>query len=296
MDNSTKKALKNYKRKLPEWLTKKIPVNTGQPVRDLLTDLKLNTVCASARCPNSCECYGKNRATFLIMGPNCSRSCTFCAVDSKPPVPLEKDEPERVAEAVKRLGLKHAVITSVTRDDLPDGGAAHFARTIECVRKINSCTIEVLTPDFNGDENAITVVAEAKPDIFNHNVETVVRLYKTVRPQANYQQSLEVISFVKNNFPDILTKSGIMLGLGESHEEIVETMQNLVDAGCEILTIGQYLSPSKLHHDVIEYVTPERFAEYEKTGLEMGFKYVSSGPFVRSSYNAEDVFVALNKK
>ncbi len=284
---------KQHPRRLPPWLTKKIPVNTGKPVRELLKDLELNTVCASARCPNSCECYGKNRATFLIMGPNCSRSCTFCAVDKQRPAPLEKDEPQRVAEAVKRLKLKHAVITSVTRDDLPDEGANHFKETILEIKKLNNCTIEVLTPDFNGKKDLISIVADAGPDIFNHNIETIQRLYLTIRPEANYQQSLDVLNFVHSKYKNILTKSGIMLGLGESIKEVIETIKNLADANVQILTIGQYLSPSTKHQKVMEYIHPDIFDEIGAKAKELGFKHVSSAPFVRSSYNAEDVFAAI---
>ncbi|MHC4871229.1 MAG: lipoyl synthase [Planctomycetota bacterium] len=290
----TPEELQAENRRLPRWLTKTMSLTSGQPVRDLLTDLKLNTVCSSAHCPNRCECYGKNRATFLIMGPNCSRQCTFCAVDKLPPAPLDSDEPDRVAEAAKRLELKHAVITSVTRDDLEDEGADHFRKTIAAVRNAHSCTIEVLTPDFNGRIKLLDIVAGAGPDIFNHNIETIERLYSEVRPQADYRQSLGVINYISKNYSEILTKSGIMLGLGEEREETLAAIKDLAEAGCKILTVGQYLAPSSSHHPVIEFVHPDEFTEIGREAKKMGFSHVASEPFVRSSYNAEEVLAEIN--
>jgi lipoic acid synthetase len=291
--NSGKKKKRTRPRKFPEWLTKKLPVGGGKEVRQLLDDLNLNTVCNSARCPNAGECYSKGRATFLIMGPNCTRRCRFCAVDKQPPVPLDKDEPVRVAKAIKRLELKHAVITSVTRDDLSDGGAAHFVNVIDETRKLIDCTIEVLTPDFQGVEKDIACVADADPDIFNHNVETVERLYSEVRPEADYRQSLDVIKFLADNYPDMITKSGLMVGLGETHDELRKAFEDLRNAGCKVLTIGQYLAPTDRHYPVKEFIHPDEFDKMREDALQIGFDFVAAAPFVRSSYNAEDALRAL---
>jgi len=285
----------------PEWLKKRVNAGgvdapacvDGVPVRELVASLRLDTVCRAAHCPNQCECFGKGTATFMIMGSVCSRNCRFCAVDSGVPTPLEADEPERVAEACKRLALKHVVVTSVTRDDLSDGGAEHFARTIRAVRQACGVVIEVLTPDFQGSRDAIDRVADAKPDIFNHNIETIARLYPVVRPQADYRRSLELLRYVKERSPAIFTKSGMMVGVGETRDEVLAACADLRAAGCDILTVGQYLRPSRGHLAIDRFVTPEEFDDYRGGALSMGFLSVASGPFVRSSYNAREVFEAI---
>lgn len=276
----------------PPWLT--IRIKGGKKrgdVEKILSDYNLHTVCEEAACPNRCECFASGTATFLIMGPHCSRSCRFCNVSSEKPLPLDPQEPRHLAEAVSRLGLKHVVITSVTRDDLADGGSAHF---VECVRllKKNPETpkIELLIPDFQGDQEALFKVLDAGPDILNHNVETVPSLYSRVRPQADFEQSLQVLTRTKENYPSIFSKSGFMLGLGECREEVLALLQALYQSKCEILTIGQYLPPSKNHYPLQDYIHPDVFAEYKKIALDMGFKAVASGPFVRSSYFAADLF------
>jgi len=281
----------------PEWLKKRVRVgNLGKPVRELLDSLHLDTVCRRAKCPNQCECFAKGTATFMILGSVCSRSCRFCAVGSGDPSPLEEDEPDRVAEASARMGLKHVVITSVTRDDLPDGGARHFARTISAVRRRCQAVIEVLTPDFRGDEPALDAVVAARPDIFNHNIETIRRLYPRVRPQANYEQSLRVLEHVKKADPGIYAKSGMMVGLGETNDEVLAACADLLAAGCDILTVGQYLRPTPEHLQIERFVTPEEFEDYRRRALEMGFLAAASGPFVRSSYNAREVFDAVAQR
>jgi len=273
--------------KFPPWLRKRVPA-AGQMehVRDLLRDLNLATVCQSARCPNLCECFSRGTATFMILGRVCTRNCRFCAVAHGPAAPPDPEEPGHVAEATARLNLSHVVITSVTRDDLPDGGADHFHRTVKAVRERHDCTIEILTPDFRGDAAAIDRASAARPDVYNHNVETVPRLYSSVRPDADYRQSLDLLARAKNNSPDSATKSGIMVGLGERAEEIEAVLRDLRAVGCDLLTVGQYLQPTPDHHAVARYVTPEEFAEYEKLALTLGFAGVASGPFVRSSYRA----------
>nr|WP_240951388.1 lipoyl synthase [Caldanaerobacter subterraneus] len=252
-----------------------------------LKNMALNTVCQSANCPNMGECFARRTATFMIMGNICTRNCRFCAVEKGHPQPLDEEEPGRVAEAARRLGLKHVVVTSVTRDDLPDGGASHFAKTIYELKKLPGVTVEVLVPDFMGNEEAIRTVVEAKPDVINHNVETVPRLYSRVRPKADYIRSLNLLKKVKELDPLILTKSGIMVGLGETEEEVIEVMKDLRDIDCDMMTIGQYLRPSHKHIEVAEYVTPEQFKRYEEIGYKLGFKHVASGPLVRSSYHAD---------
>lgn len=273
----------------PNWLKKKIRIDEKQTnVSELLDNLHLNTVCQSAVCPNIAECFAKGTATFMILGNICTRNCRFCAISSGEPLPLDENEPKRIARAVKELKLKHVVITSVTRDDLPDGGADHFAQTINEVRKeVPSTTIEVLTPDFKGDESALSKVVLSKPSVFNHNVETVPRLYHQVRPMADYQRSLFVLSKAKEIDSSLCTKSGIMIGLGEKRQEISAVMKDLFNVGCSILTVGQYLSPSSAHIKVEEYIHPDVFKEIELEAKEIGFKYVASAPFVRSSFNAE---------
>jgi lipoic acid synthetase len=257
----------------------------------LLEELGLTTVCQNARCPNIMECFTRKTATFMVMGNVCSRNCGFCAVSHGQTKPLDPEEPKRVAEAVSRLKLRHAVITSVTRDDLPDGGAGHFAATIRAIRQVAPNTIiEVLTPDFQGVPAHIRTVVAARPNIYNHNVETVPRMYPTVRPQANYQRSLGLIALVKAEDPKMYTKSGLMVGIGETDDEIYAVITDLRRAGCDILTIGQYLRPSPDHLPIARFVHPDTFAAYERAARAAGFLAVASGPFVRSSYNAEHVF------
>ena len=271
----------------PEWLKVRILSEDLNRMEAFLKNMALNTVCQSANCPNMGECFARRTATFMIMGNICTRNCRFCAVEKGHPQPLDEEEPRRVAEAARRLGLRHVVVTSVTRDDLPDGGASHFAKTIYELKKLPGVTVEVLVPDFMGNEEAIRTVVEAKPDVINHNVETVPKLYSRVRPKADYIRSLNLLKKVKELDPLILTKSGIMVGLGETEEEVIEVMKDLRDIDCDMMTIGQYLRPSHKHIEVAEYVTPEQFKRYEEIGYKLGFKHVASGPLVRSSYHAD---------
>ncbi|HLK59607.1 MAG TPA: lipoyl synthase [Chthonomonadaceae bacterium] len=276
--------------RLPEWLTKRVPSpQTVALVNDMMRDSKLHTVCESARCPNLGECWSKRTATFMILGDICTRNCGFCAIKVGRPLDVDADEPRRVADTAKEMGLKHVVVTSVARDELPDEGAGHFAATIRALREtIPGVIVEVLTPDFKGKRWCIRLVVEAHPDIYNHNIETVERLSPAVRPQAKYERTLDLLRAVKNMDATIHTKSGIMLGLGETHEEVIQTLRDLREAGVSAVTIGQYLRPTTTQHlPVMEYVHPDRFAEYERLGEEMGFLFVASGPFVRSSYNAQ---------
>lgn len=281
--------------KKPEWLKVKVNPTELKYMEEFLKTVKLNTVCQSAHCPNMGECFSRKTATFMIMGNICTRNCGFCAVEKGHPAPLDDDEPVRVAEAARALNLKHAVITCVTRDDLPDGGASHFARTVRELKKIPGLTVEVLVSDFRGNEEAIRTVVESKPDVINHNLETVPRLYPAVRPMADYERSLFLLKKVKELDPAIYTKSGIMVGLGETEEEVVDLMKDLISVNCDMMTIGQYLRPSLSHIAVVEYVTPEQFERYRKIGYGLGFKYVTSGPLVRSSYNAAEGMDAVNK-
>jgi lipoic acid synthetase len=277
--------------RLPDWLRIALPTSdTFAHTRNLLDELKLHTVCESAKCPNHWECWSKGTATFMIAGDRCTRACGFCAVFTAKPLPLEADEPLRVAEATRRMKLKHIVITAVARDDLADGGAEHFRQTVEAVRRLNpGIVIEVLVPDFNESETSMEVVLAAKPHIFNHNLETVRRLTPSVRHRATYDRSLSVLEKVKAKRGDaIYTKSGMMLGLGETEEEIMVALEDLRRAGCDILTLGQYLQPSLKHLPVVEFVSPEIFAAYGRMGLELGFVHVASGPMVRSSYHADE--------
>ncbi|MCC5909314.1 MAG: lipoyl synthase [Clostridiaceae bacterium] len=279
----------------PKWIKKKLPhTKSLNEMNKLLKSLSLNTVCQGAKCPNMGECFKNKTATFMILGDICTRQCKFCAVSKGAPQTIDLKEPENVAIAVKKLDLKHAVITSVTRDDLEDGGAQHFVNTIKEIRKINShVSIEVLIPDFNGNEEAVEKVIEAKPEIINHNLETVPTLYSSVRPQANYKGSLSLLNQVKRMDADIITKTGLMLGVGESEEDFYKTVEDLVAIDCDILTLGQYLQPSKHHLPVVEYITPEKFDCYKNIAEEKGIRFVVSGPFVRSSYNAIDGFEQL---
>jgi lipoic acid synthetase len=276
---------------LPEWLRIKLPTSdTFSHTRALLDELKLHTVCESAKCPNHWECWSKGTATFMIAGDRCTRACGFCAVATAKPFALEADEPARVAEATRRMRLKHVVITAVARDDLADGGAAHFRQTIEEVRKLNpGIVIEVLVPDFNDCDGPIEIVLAANPHIFNHNLETVRRLTPSVRSRATYDRSLSVLRKVKERRgASIYTKSGVMLGLGETPEELTAAMEDLRGAGCDILTLGQYLQPTTKHLSVVEFVSPQKFAEYGEQARRMGFVHVASGPMVRSSYHADE--------
>ncbi len=278
------------RKRLPAWLKKKVSINQNiRDTRNILKKYGLNSVCQSARCPNIGECFSRKTATFMIMGNICTRNCRFCAIPTGDPEPLKEEEPCKLAQATEEMGLKHVVITSVTRDDLSDGGAEHFARTIKEIRKLNPGTvIEVLTPDFKNNKIAIKKVITAGPDIFNHNVETIPELYEKVRPQAKYERSLAVLKYV-NDFDDkIFTKSGIMVGLGETKEKVIEVMEELRSVNCDILTIGQYLQPGKEYLPVEEYIEPQKFDEYKKIAQELGFIYVASGPFVRSSFHAQD--------
>ncbi|HOX38065.1 MAG TPA: lipoyl synthase [Candidatus Brocadiia bacterium] len=277
--------------RFPPWIRKRLPsAELMEPVRLTLKELKLATVCQSAQCPNIGECFCRGTATFMILGDVCTRSCRFCAVKKGAPAALQEDEPFRVAEAVRRMGLKHVVVTSVTRDDLPDGGAGQFRRTIEALRKVGGVIVEVLTPDFGGNRANILTVALAKPDVFNHNIETVRRLYGQVRPEADYERSLGVIALVKREVPDVKTKSGLMLGLGETREETISALEDLRRAGCDIVTLGQYLRPSAAHAPIARFLLPEEFDELGAEARRLGFSAAASGPFVRSSYHAEHVF------
>lgn len=282
----------NKPSRLPKWLKRQIPKgNALSNTARLLDELKLETVCDNAKCPNRMECYSQQTATFMILGNTCTRPCGFCAVGRGRPEELELDEPARVAEAAARLGLKHVVITSVTRDDLPDGGADHFYQCVIAVRERTGASVEVLTPDFVHNKAALDRVVESAPEVFNHNTETVPRLYRRVRgPKSDYRWTLDLLKRVKVLNPKIKTKSGLMLGLGETHEELFEVLADLLDAGCDFLTLGQYLQPSlERYLPVVRYVPPEEFASLGEKAKRMGFKKVASGPFVRSSYHARDM-------
>ena len=273
--------------RLPEFLKRPIiDTETTRNVRRVLRNNCLNTVCENARCPNKNECYTKNTATFLIMGNVCTRNCRYCNISCERPEALDPMEPEHVAKAVADLGLKYAVITSVTRDDLPDGGAQHFARCIEEIRKISPATkIEILTPDFKGEKEALDIIIKAHPDVFNHNIETVEAVFKTARPQGNYRTSIEVLKYIKEN-SDIKTKSGLMIGLGETFDQIEATFNDLREVGCDILTVGQYIQPSKQHLEVAKYYSLEEYEDLKALARKCGFKNFQIGPLVRSSYNA----------
>jgi len=275
----------------PEWL--RIDLNKGRSldyVKDILQRFSLNTVCEEANCPNRMECFSKKTATFMILGSQCTRDCTFCNVSHGAPQPVDPEEPENVAKAAVELGLKHVVITSVTRDDLPDGGAKHFSEVIRAIKALDdSIVVEVLIPDFGGSMVALETVVDAGPDILNHNIETVPRLYNEVRPSALYHRSLELLERVKSLDSGMYTKSGIMVGLGETEDEIIQVFKHLRSMGCDFLTVGQYLAPSAKHHPVVEYVTPETFAMYKEKALSLGFSFVASAPLVRSSYNAAEM-------
>lgn len=273
--------------KRPDWLKVKLPTGDNySDVRNLMRKNKLNTVCEEAKCPNIAECWNNRTATFMILGDTCTRSCGFCNIKVGIPNELDLNEPLRVAESVVELNLRHVVITSVNRDELKDGGASIFSETVKLIRRDKSdCTIEILIPDFRGDKTAFDIIMQNPPDILNHNLETVKRLYHAVRPQAKYERSLELISWFREK--GLRTKSGIMVGIGEKKEEVIELMNDLVAYGCQILTIGQYLQPTKMHLPVDRFVTPEEFNFYKEEGLKIGFRAVESAPLVRSSYHAD---------
>jgi len=281
----------------PEWLRVRSPKGENyEHLKQLMRSKELHTVCEEARCPNIGECWGQKTATFMILGRVYTRSCGFCAVETGRPIGLDWEEPKRVAEAVQNMGLRHAVVTSVNRDELKDGGAALFAATIRWIRRLNPhCTVEVLTPDFKGVYQALQVVIDARPDVYNHNVETVPRLYKRVRPQAIYKRSLQVLQWAKAMNHEAPTKSGFMLGLGETWEKVIEVMHDLREHDVDILTIGQYLRPSFQHLPIQRYVPLEEFAALKAEGKEMGFRHVESGPFVRSSYHAREQAEGANR-
>ena len=278
-------------REFPEWLKKPWPAQYDMRTHRILEDLKLNTVCQSAECPNLGECWSRGAATFMILGESCTRSCNFCAVTTGRGESLESlsDEPARVAQATKQLGLRHVVVTSVARDDLPDEGAEHFAKVIRTLRAYcgPELVIEVLTPDFHARRECLEIVLAGRPNVFNHNIETTEKLHREVRPQGNYRRTLNVLRQAKELSPDVATKSGMMVGLGETPEEVRIGIADLREAGCDILTIGQYLQPSKTHLPVKEYVHPDTFKSYEEYALAIGFRAAACGPFVRSSYQAE---------
>jgi lipoyl synthase len=278
--------------RLPEWIKVKGFYGVHETKR-ILRNHEVTTVCEEARCPNIGNCYSKPTVTFMILGSKCTRNCGFCSVESSRPGPPDPQEPERIAQAAKEMGLKYVIITSVTRDDLPDGGAGHFARTVKAVRNILSgVKIEVLTPDFTGNLGALMTVLGSRPDVFGHNVETVPRLYPVVRPQADYLRSLHVLKYVKEIVPDMRTKSGLMLGLGETLEEVTEVLNDLRKGGCDSVTMGQYLRPSKKNLPVVEYIRPDIFETLRNRALNMGFKYVASSPLVRSSLNVAEMYAA----
>lgn len=286
------------KGRFPKWLHRQLPkTNALFHTHSILNSHRLPTVCEEAKCPNLIECYSKKTATFLAMGKTCTRSCPFCSIDfAKQPKPLEADEPERLADSVKELGLTHVVITMVARDDLEDGGASHLVRIIEKVREKNqNVTIEVLTSDFSGNFSSLDTVLEARPEIFNHNIETTRLLTPKVRHKATYERSLSLLSYVKGKKKALFVKSGLMLGLGESKEEIEETLNDLCKAGCDIVTMGQYLQPEKNKLSVKAFIPPEEFDKWSRYGQSIGIKHVYAGPFVRSSYNAKTLFESMSE-
>lgn len=280
----------------PVWLKKRYPSgDVHEKVGELISKAKIHTVCQKAQCPNIWECFSRKTATFMILGDRCTRNCRFCAVDHGPIHPPDPEEPVRVAETTRRLNLNYVVITSVTRDDLPDGGASFFVRTIDEIRKkVPHALIELLIPDLQGNKDALKRIVEAGPNVLNHNIETVPRLYPVVRPEAGYRRSLDLLKQVVAFDPNIVTKSGLMLGLGENAKEIFNTLKDLLDAGCRLLTLGQYLQPTKNHLPVQRYVPPQDFDDWRKVALEMGFAEAASGPFVRSSYHAKKLYQTTN--
>ncbi|MGH7129297.1 MAG: lipoyl synthase, partial [Planctomycetaceae bacterium] len=281
--------------RLPKWLKRPMPAPGIRFTSNVIADLRLETVCESAKCPNRTECWSHKTATFMVLGNVCTRPCGFCSVPKGKTEPLQLDEPDRVAEAALRLGLKHVVITSVTRDDLPDGGAGHFYHCVLAVRERTGAAVEVLTPDFLGNRAAIARVIEARPDVFNHNTETVPRLYHRVRRNADYRRTLDLLAQVKQTAPEIPTKSGLMLGLGETAEEVLEACADLRSVGCEMITLGQYLQPTPAHLPVERFVPPEEFDAIGDLVRTLGFQLVASGPFVRSSYHAGEMAAVLDR-
>ena len=283
--------------RLPAWFKQKIPDPAiMHSMKRLLDGLNLHTICESARCPNIGECFSRKTATFLILGDVCTRQCTFCAVKKGTPVLVDKNEPQHLLEAVTKLDLRYVVITSVTRDDLDDGGAFQFAKTIELLHEEgDGVTVEVLIPDFGGSTKALRAVVQARPEVLNHNVESVPRLYQEVRPGADYSRSLKLLSEVKCMEPTLITKSGLMVGLGETKDEVIEVMSDLREANCDLLTIGQYLQPTPKHHPVVSFVSPEEFSEYEHIGREIGFAEVASAPLVRSSFRAAELYAKVKR-
>jgi len=284
--------------RLPPWFRKKMPDPAVLArMNSIFVGLGIHTICENARCPNLGDCFSLGTATFLLLGNVCTRSCTFCAVAKGIPCPVDDDEPEHTAEGAKILGLRHVVVTSVTRDDLPDGGAAHFARTISLLGETgDGLTVEVLIPDFGGSFPSLRTVVAARPDVINHNLETVPRLYPEVRPGADYQRSLLLLQQVRQLDSGIVTKSGLMVGLGETEDELLQTMAELRGVDCDLLTIGQYLSPSASHHPVVRYVPPGEFLEYERIGRAMGFRDVAAAPLVRSSFDARRLYEKARMK
>lgn len=283
-------------RRRPEWIKVRVPKGENYEfLKELMRSKQLHTVCEEAMCPNIGECWGSGTATFLIMGDTCTRSCGFCDIKTGRPAPLDWEEPERVAQAVRRMNLRHVVITSVNRDERKDGGAPIFALLIQRIREIQpGCSIEVLIPDFKGSEEALKIVMDARPEILNHNVETVPRLFRKVQPQDHYEWAMATLGNAKRMEPDVLTKSGIMLGLGETFDEVVDVMRDLAQLKVDILTVGQYLQPSQKHLPIERYYTPDEFEALKKIGLDLGFRWVESGPLVRSSYHAEQQVRALS--
>ena len=282
----------------PEWLRVRLPAGEGYlEIKKLLRSARLHTVCEEAHCPNIGECFNQRTATFLILGDVCTRGCRFCNVTKGVTQPIDPGEPERVALAAQQMGLRHVVVTSVTRDDISDGGAEQYANTISSIRSYSpESTIEVLIPDFSGNSDALSVVIRAMPDIINHNMETVPRLYRVVRPGAMYERSLMLLKQVKKSYPDIITKSGLMVGLGEEFEEIIDVMKDLIAAGCEVLTIGQYLSPGRQHLPVQRFYHPHEFDAFKIRGREMGFTHIEAGPLVRSSYHAAAQLTSVQER
>ncbi len=285
----------NIKTKFPEWLRRRVPLATTGDTSAILKKYELHTVCNSAKCPNKSECFSRKRATFLIMGNICTRQCRFCSVHQGVPELPDPSEPQKIAKAVQELQLKHVVITSVTRDDLPAGGVNHFTNVVDEIKRHNqNVSIEVLIPDFGGNREAIKNIAGSQIDILNHNVETVPRLYSSIRPQAEYLRSLDVLRFAKKCRSDLFVKAGLMVGVGETDDEVFDVLGDLYDAGCDIVTIGQYLKPADGKYEVQRYVRPVTFDVFKHYALKLGFRFVSSGPYVRSSYNAEEVYASLS--
>ena len=287
MKDTLSPELNSKRNKKPPWLKVKLPIGENyRNLRQLVSDKKLHTICESGNCPNMGECWGAGTATFMILGKICTRSCGFCAVATGRPLPVDENEPDRVAQAVKLMNVKHCVITSVDRDELKDGGSEIWAKTVLRIREVSpDTTLETLIPDFRGNEENLNRVLQSKPEVVSHNLETVIRLTKLIRPQSNYERSLQVLSKIRGT--DLRTKSGIMLGLGEREDEVFKTIDDMYNAGVEVITIGQYLQPTRLHAEIVEYIHPDIFEKYRQYGVNKGFRHVESSPLVRSSYHAE---------